>query len=325
MELLNVQLHLDEQEMDFLILEELACSPPFAEWFMRQTGYEQASASSLLRLGRSVSAYNGETDLLVVHSTALGKRALLMESKVGAGFTSFQPERYRTRGQAGIDAGNWQEFITVLMAPQSYLDGASKYLFNYTVPYEKIKHAVAAYGDPKRVAFKLHILDLAITKAKESWRPIVSPEVTAFFRGFRNFAVPRLPEIPWPSEANSRPAGSTWVQIRIPPLPSRVLIEVKPDSGIVDLRLFGVPEGILRGSLDRLPVGADTAPAAKSSAVRLRTPKMKVRSPFEGQEAEAGQHLAAVRTLAAFARQEVKKLFTLLGDPRTSWNSIAVI
>jgi hypothetical protein len=42
---------------------------------------------------------------------------------------------------------------------------------------------------------------------------------------------------------------------------------------------------------------------------------MKVRSPFAGQEREAEEHLAAVQTLATFARQEAVTLFRLLGDP----------
>jgi hypothetical protein len=315
MEILDARLQVDEQEMDFLILEELACSPPFAEWFLRRTGYEPATTSRLLSLGRSVSTYDGETDLLLVHATAFGKRALLIENKVGASFTKFQPERYRIRGQAGVDQGDWQEFATVLIAPQRYLIAAGELPFDARVLYEEIRQVVAAHGDPARAMFKLKLLDLAITKAKKPWTKVESVVVTDFFRAFRDFAVPRLPEITWPPENEPRAPGSTWVQIRIPPFPSRLLIEVKPDPGAVDLRLFGVPEGLLRGALAQLPEGAETVSAARSCAIRLSRAMMKVRSPFAGQEREAEEHLAAVQTLATFARQEAVTLFRLLGDP----------
>ncbi len=158
-------LQVDERQMDFLILKELACSPLFGRWFLGQTGHSGAGSLELLRLLRSDSTYDGETDLLVVHATATGSRALLIENKVGTAFTRSQPERYRTRGQAGIAAGCWQEFATVLTAPRRYLADVGEGVFDCKVPYETIRQAIAAHGDPARIACKLKLLDCSIAKA----------------------------------------------------------------------------------------------------------------------------------------------------------------
>lgn len=316
MELLSDALHITEQEMDFLILEELACSPPFAQWFLRQTGYPESHAGSIRRLGRSVSTWDGETDLLIVHSTQSGDRALLIENKVGAAFTELQSERYRVRGKAGQDSGEWKDFATVLIAPRFFLAHTHGSPFDFTVSYEALMD-VLVHTDPLRTAFKTRLLSLAISKAKAPWVKTISPEVTAFFKAFRHFAVPRLSDVTWPLEKAPRSPGSAWIQLRVPPFSSRLLIEVKPDSGVVDLRLFGVREGRLRTEFPILPEGADTVSAAKSSAIRLQASRMDLRAPFEGQESLADVHISAVRTLWLFAHENVAILFRLLDDPRT--------
>ena len=151
--------------MDFMILEELACSPSFGRWFLGQTGHTGAGTLELLRLLQSDSTDDGETDFLVVHATPAGSRALLIDNKLGAAFTRSQPERFRTRGQTGIAAGCWQEFATVLAAPQHYLTDVDEAVFDHKVPYETIRQAIAAHGDPARIACKLKLLDCAIAKA----------------------------------------------------------------------------------------------------------------------------------------------------------------
>jgi hypothetical protein len=316
MELLSDKLHITEQEMDFLILEELACSPPFAEWFLTQTRCRDAQRGSIRSLGRSISTWDGETDLLVVHRTKTGDRALLIENKVGAAFTELQPERYRVRGKAGQASGEWTDFATVLVAPQMYLASVHGAPFDFTIPYEKIRDNLAPGADATRTAFKTWLLDLAIARAKASYAKTVSPVITEFFRAFRKFAVPRMPEVTWPAESICRAPTSTWILIRVPPLSSRVLIEVKPADGVVDLRLYGVPEGMLITALPIFPKDAETVPAAKSSAIRMHAPRMDPRAPFDGQQAQAEAHLSAVRLLWRFAHEEAGTIFRLMGDPR---------
>jgi hypothetical protein len=168
MELLDDKPQVDERQMDFMLLEELACSPPFAHWFLGQTGHTGAGTLELLRF------LHGATDLLVVHGIATGSRALLIETKAGAAFARSRPERYRIRGQAGVVAGCWQEFATVLAAPQHYLTDAAQGMFDHRIPYETIRQAIEAHGDPARIARKLKLLDCAIAKVHHE-RPKKTP------------------------------------------------------------------------------------------------------------------------------------------------------
>jgi hypothetical protein len=313
MELLSDKTHINEQEMDFLILEELVCSPPFAKWFLGQAGYPDAQPGSIRRLDRSVSTWDGETDLLLVHRTQAGNRALLIENKVGAAFTKLQPERYRIRGEAGQAEGKWTAFSIVLIAPQVYIAGIHTTAFDFTITYEAMRDQLELSADAARTAFKVWLLDLAINKAKGPWVKTVSPEITAFFKAFRDFARPRLPEVTWPTESVPRAPTSTWVVLRVPPFSSNVLIEMKPANGVVDLRLYGVPEGRLITALKVVPAGADTVPAAKSSAIRMQTPQMHPRAAFAGQEEQAEACLSAVRLLWEFAHEQKAAIFQLTG------------
>jgi hypothetical protein len=162
--------HTGERQMDVLILKQLACSPPFGRWFLGQTGHTGAGSLELLRLLRSDSTHDGGTDLLVMHATTTGSRALLIDNKFGTPFTQSQPERYRTRGRAGIVTGCWQEFATVLMAPRHCLTEVAEGAFDHRVPYETIRHAIATLGDQARIVCTLKLLDCAIARSKKTPR-----------------------------------------------------------------------------------------------------------------------------------------------------------
>src|SRR5437868_3403456 len=110
---------ISERDLDFVLAEEIECSQSFRSWFLERTGATPEHIHKILRLERSISTQDGETDLLVVHGDANAlRRALLIENKIAASFTRLQPERYTVRGEKGIRAGDWTEFTTVLVAPE---------------------------------------------------------------------------------------------------------------------------------------------------------------------------------------------------------------
>jgi hypothetical protein len=169
MERRDDRLHAKKRQMDFLILEELACSPSFGRWFLEKTGHTGPGTLELLRLLQSDSTDDGEIGFLVVHATAAGSRALLIDNRFGAAFAQPRPERQRTRGQAGIASGCWLEFAIVLTAPRHLLAEAEG-VFDCKVSYETIRQAIAAHGDPGRMACKLKLLDWAIARSKKTPR-----------------------------------------------------------------------------------------------------------------------------------------------------------
>ena len=80
-------------------------------------------------------------------------------------------------------AGCWQEFATVLAAPQHYLTDVAQGVFNHKIPFETIGQAIEAHGDPARIACKLKLLDCAIAKVHHE-RPKKHP---ALIGGVRTF------------------------------------------------------------------------------------------------------------------------------------------
>ena len=53
----------------------------------------------------------------------------------------------------------------MLTAPRHYLTEVDEAVFDCKVPYETIRQAIAAHGDPARIACKLKLLDCSMAKA----------------------------------------------------------------------------------------------------------------------------------------------------------------
>ncbi len=309
-----------ERDLDFVLAEEIECSQSFRSWFLVRTG-AVPEKGELIRLGRSVSTQHGETDLLVVHGGANGlRRALLIENKIAASFMERQPERYRVRGDAGIRDGDWEEFATVLVAPTLYLKDVPEKKFDYQVSYEECEKALA--GADLRAEFKRRIFRAACSKARRPWNKIVDLALTEWFKEARSFAVGRFPDLPLAAEGGGRAPSSKWITFAVRGFPqSRVIVEIKPHNGIVDLRFSGVEIGDLRRELSALePDGTDTVVAGKSVAIRTLHPKVNTDQPFFGQEEILLPMLASADQLRKFAEEHKEKINRLLGYDPTQGN-----
>jgi hypothetical protein len=305
-----------ERDLDFVLAEEIECSQSFRSWFLERTG-APPDMRELLRLGRSVSTQHGETDLLVVHGGANGlRRALLIENKIAASLTELQPERYRVRGNAGMNAGEWDEFATVLIAPELYLKDVPEKKFDHRVSYQECEKALD--GADLRAQFKRRIFRAACDKAKRPWDKIIDMALTEWFKEARSFAVGRFPNLPLSAEGGGRAPSSKWTTFAVRGFPqSRVIVEIKPHNGVVDLRLSGVEIGDLRRELSALkPDGTDTVVAGKSVAIRTLHPKVDTDRPFFGQEEILQPMLASADQLRKFAEEQKERIMRLLGyDP----------
>ena len=302
-----------ERDLDFVLAEEIECSQTFRSWFLERTG-AASDMRELLRLGRSVITQHGETDLLVVHGGANGvRRALLIENKIAASFTGLQPERYRVRGNAGIKDGEWAMFATVLIAPQVYLKDVPEKKFDYRVSYQECERALD--GDDLRAQFKRRIFHAACDKAKRPWDKVVDLALTEWFKEARSFAAGAFPDLPLPAEGAGRAPSSKWITFAVRGFPqSRVIIEIKPHNGVVDLRFPGVEIGDLRRGLGTLVLnGTDTVVAGKSVAIRILHPKVNTDQPFLGQEESLRPMLASADLLHKFAAEHKEKIIGLLG------------
>jgi hypothetical protein len=278
--------NVSEADIDLLFAEEYGCNSDFRAWFLSKLGGALRPVKPPLYIGRSISNHHGESDLLIIEeSDGDTKTAVLIENKISATPTSAQSERYPIRGSFGISEGNWDSFITVLIAPDRYLS-KSMMKFDHRVAYEELVEVVRRLGG-SRAVFKCSLLSATIAKAKKPWAPNPLPELTAWFVKAREFAITEFPDLPLPIEGKGRSPTSKWMNFYLQEFPmSLVGIEIKPHNGHVDLRLKGADLGKLRRTFfGRLPPGADTVgvKSGKSCAIRLTRPKADVSSPFETQ------------------------------------------
>jgi hypothetical protein len=311
-----------ERDLDFVLAEEIECSQSFRSWFLERTG-SSPDVRELLRVGRSVTTQHGETDLLVVHGGANGVRsALLIENKIAASFTELQPERYRVRGNEGKKNGEWTDFATVLIAPELYLKDVHDNKFDYHVSYEDCEKALN--GADLRAQFKRRIFRAACEKAKRPWDKIVDLALTEWFKEARSFAAGRFPDLPLPAEGDGgRAPTSKWITFPVRGFPqSRVIVEIKPHNGVVDLRFVGVTTGDLRRELETLkPFGAESheAKSGKSASLRTRHQKVNTDQPFFGQKEILEPMLASADQFRKFAEEHKERIMRLLGyDPSHS-------
>ena len=143
---------MSEPDIDPRLADGLQSNQKFAEWWVRQIlpsveldrlveikpnfTREKESWSAQSRAGR-------ETDLHVVVKDRRGNHyAILTESKVVAPAGHRQPEDYSAYARWGMSKRKWTKAVTVLMAPEGYLERQrSVDYYEVTVSYERVHDA----------------------------------------------------------------------------------------------------------------------------------------------------------------------------------------
>ena len=118
---------MQERDLDLFLLEELHSDTGFSDWLAEQLGLE---GFTFARATHSVSAKAnakwGETDVLAFFLKSKERIAVLIEDKISASFTERQAQRYHERAKEYVRNGEADRYLTVLIAPQSYLAGVPK-------------------------------------------------------------------------------------------------------------------------------------------------------------------------------------------------------
>ncbi len=160
-----------ERDIDLLLLEEFIVNEEFARFFINELG--------LGDIGYLIGAYHsltqaglGESDL-VLNFSGKNKNGflILIENKIDANFAERQAERYKERGEIYVKEKDCSSFITVLIAPQSYIN--LNHGFDFTISYEAIKNWFELQAT-KRSAFKAMMLDSAIERKRRGYQRIRS-------------------------------------------------------------------------------------------------------------------------------------------------------
>ena len=139
---------LSESLVDQSIVALVRDAPAFDVWLRRRVGL--AEGLVLCEARRSVWQGTGESDIVIEWSGPEGIEALLIESKVAAGFQKEQGQRYAHRALRLIEEGGYSVCVTALLAPAGYLVGANTEAtwFNGRVSIEEVIEAATLHVPP---------------------------------------------------------------------------------------------------------------------------------------------------------------------------------
>lgn len=290
-----------ERDVDLLLLEEALLDDGFSDFLIQQLalpiGFQITTA------WHSISTYDGESDLIILGSTGATRTALFIENKVDASQQPLQPERYRTRARADQARGHFEEFITIIAAPQSYIDQIPAQSYDHPLPYEAIRDWFHGKSNP-RCQYRANLLTAAIQKSLRGYSVEEVPHMTQRHREYAD-RVARTPLLTM-TPVTPKGARSTWIVLY--PVPARpgVSINHKADRSSMDLSFAQTPSDALAASVARLPTGALPKGAivlqtGGSASLRLPVPELDWLRPLPDQTAFAAA-LQAAETLARCAK-----------------------
>jgi hypothetical protein len=215
----------EERDIDLLLMEEFQISDEFVTWFCVQLGLPDVTPSGAWH---SVSDTDGETDLLLC-VTARGRRiGILIENKVAAPEQDRQAERYHLRGIRSREAGKFDEYVTVICAPQRYLDGlSSDSAYQYRIPYEAIAEWFSAL-DGRRAAWRKRIIREAIEQGRRGYTMSVNATNTAFHLDYWEHLRQNHPLIHM-ARPKQKGRYSTWIIMKGHDFPKDVKLHHKFD------------------------------------------------------------------------------------------------
>jgi hypothetical protein len=297
-----------ERDLDLLLTEELSSSEPFLSWFLNRLGLPSGAVA--LQVGHSVSGSNGESDLELTVQVNGALHKVLIEDKVDALFQPRQPERYRERAEGYVRSGTFASAVTVLVAPQVYIDGsADALLFDHRLSLEDLRTWFADSPDVGlRREYKCTLLTQTIERGASGWALVPDEACTSFWREYWRLASELAPELEM-REPKLKPAGSTFVGFRPTRMTKHHEIVHKLPFGNVDLQFAGMGGELAAFRVryrDALEPGMVIDKAAKSAVVRLKVPTIDTARPFSDAAAAAEQGVLAAAHLLQWFRRHVE-------------------
>ena len=268
-----------ERDIDFIVLEELAVSDAFGAWFSARV-YEVPVFKARIGAWHSVSDANlGESDLVfLLEATDGSRKAILIENKIDAPPQPDQGERYRKRGEYGLEDGSWDEVRTCIIAPRRYLI-SSKHseIYDSEVSYEEIMaHFVSRGIRDNRLTYRASLIQEGIEQNRRGYQPKISEPLTEFVHDYVDYVRENYPDL-HVADAKPRAAGGDWIMFY-------------PEGKLKDIKIMhqvsaGWVKIFLGGKVDKLdyyrekykdkPIpDLEVQPAGKSVGLVLPVPKI---------------------------------------------------
>lgn len=289
----------EERDIDLLLMEEFHVEPPFAVWFAERVGLGPAAVFD--GAWHSLSDQDGETDLLLRVCIGVERVAVLIENKVAAPEQEAQDLRYHLRGMRSQEAGRYDRFVTVMCAPQVYLDGlAADSAYQHRVSYEAVLEWYTGQEGP-RAAWRRAILSEAIQQGRRGYVMKVHAGHTDFHRAYWEHLQAHHPEFTMRRPAAKGPK-STWMYFRTQSLPKNATLIHKNEQACVDLQF----ERTAATALERQrradwPQGVRVVSRGAAAAMSISVQRCDMDRPLREQIAKVESALAAALELARCA------------------------
>jgi hypothetical protein len=298
-----------ERDIDLLILEELWANEDFRTKFRSFVGLPSDRDLKFKGAWHSVCHPTlGESDLVVEFSDQEGSlHAVLIENKVDAIPQPDQANRYRKRGEVGIDEGLWQRFTTCILAPERYLRNTSEAgLYDTKVSYETLSELVGTSlkGLPERAKYRQELLKHAIDQNRRGYSPKQDDRVTLFWRNYWECVTARFPDLRM-KEPGPKPAEATWIEFHPFGFPKGFWIYHKLKEGTIDLQTpvkeDRLPDLVLACKA-WLKEGTQVVKTGKSCSIRTAVQKLDPACDFAEQKQEAFAGMEAAAFMASLGK-----------------------
>lgn len=220
-----------ERDIDLLLMEEFHITEEFVSWFCARLGLSAVTPGGAWH---SVPDVDGETDILL-HVIADELRVgILIENKIVAPEQDKQDQRYHLRGARAREAGRFDKYITVMCAPQRYLDGlSSDNAYQHRVPYEAIADWFSRL-DGRRAEWRKRIMLEAVEQSRRGYTMTVSATNTAFHTAYWEHLRRLHPRLHMARPTN-KGGKSNWVIMKGYDFPKDVKLHHKLDQRSMEL------------------------------------------------------------------------------------------
>ena len=266
-----------ERDIDLMLAEEFAASPPFVQWFLDQTKSFKSTTAAVEDVFTSRSDVTGESDLVVILRRTDDRAvfALHIEDKIDAPLQPEQELRYRQRADSDVSKGVYANYDVILCSPRGYRDshpGCEG--FDAFVTYEGISAFLMDQSpDDPRHRYRAAFLASAAKKSSNSYERIDDAATNAFWNAAYDLAVREFPELDMKPLTVTK--GATWINFRpqdMPSHPRRIYISFKGDRGFMDLTFSACVAWMFHSRITTLLDKDMTVhQTGKAAAVRINT------------------------------------------------------
>ena len=281
-----------ERDVDLLILEEMSVNRTFIEAFLAEVDVGDLKQWKVFH--SVTDSALGETDLLVKLMLEGGiSRAVMIENKIDAIAQPEQANRYKLRGEAGIENGDWSSFSTCVMAPERYLQGTGDVsLYDHRVSYEKIIEILQVVDgiEEDRRRYRIETLKLAIEQQRRGYTAKMDERVTEFWQSYHRLALQEFPELNMPTPKN-KPGGAGFIIFKPRPIEgTKLVLRHKFPYGKIDIQTTWPSSELVEREADldgQLDTDVSIVKTGKSCSISVSIPQMDSQIPFEDQEETA--------------------------------------